>query len=165
MSPLYAWERSTWDRHPFRATNPTADIAGVHTAFHSLSLSLSVSVPDHGHRAAHDISTPTSGDTYTRRTPTANRKLNSRQRAHRACSQLRGARGARNWTTAARFSTPVVRFLERRRRRGSDKNWISFLIRTNLITGARANISFRKDTRFWSGKLFYEFIKRGIPLG
>lgn len=31
------------------------------------------------------------GDTYTRRTPTANRKLNSRQRAHRACSQLRGA--------------------------------------------------------------------------
>lgn len=40
MSPLYAWERSTWDRHPFRATNPTADIAGVHTAFLSLSFSL-----------------------------------------------------------------------------------------------------------------------------
>ena len=148
---------------PFAQPTPPPTLP-VYTRPSSLSLSLSVSVPDHGHRAAHDISTPTSGDTYTRRTPTANRKLNSRQRAHRACSQLRGARGARNWTTAARFSTPVVRFLERRRRRGSDKNWISFLIRTNLITGARANeVSFRKDTRFRSGKLFHEFIKRGIP--
>lgn len=99
MSPLYAWERSTWDRHPFRAA---ADIAGTPLGFLSLPLLTRPLLADHGHRRWYRH-TPTihhrrrrpHRHAHTRHTSTANWKLNSRQRARRACSQLRGARGTK----------------------------------------------------------------------
>lgn len=65
-------------------------VAGIHLLPLSLAfyLSLSLSIPPLPHRDFADTRTRRSGRT-------ANRKLNSRQRARRAWSQLRGARGTK----------------------------------------------------------------------
>lgn len=127
MSPLYAWERSTWDSHPSRVLRPSCarrprrlalristllaasfnplpsasslapsvipSQVSIRPIFRLLSiyLSFSLSIPPFA-----ALPRRVSAGTHTRRSEhTANRKLNSRQRARRAWSQLRGARGTK----------------------------------------------------------------------
>lgn len=87
---------------------PSRYIAGVHTVHRGLPLSLfrrplspSPTTVTAAHRPYQHTDDPSieyaapHGRTHTARPSTANRKLNSRQRARRACSQLRGARGTK----------------------------------------------------------------------
>jgi len=123
MSPLYAWERSTWDSHPFRALHPSCVRHPRRQLFGSLRFSLPlltlfprpVPLPPRSFHRRYSSALSLacylsfslyslfaalphrdSADTRTRRSGhTANRKLNSRQRARRVWSQLRGARGTK----------------------------------------------------------------------
>lgn len=134
MSPLYAWERSTWDSHPFRALYPFWVRHPRRWRFSLPLLSLFprpfYPLPSRSFRRRYP-STPfvsrlpslslyspfaalphcDSADTRTRRSGhTANRKLNSRQRARRAWSQLRGARGTK-LNDHGVFSAPAATIL------------------------------------------------------
>lgn len=129
MSPLYAWERSTWDSHPSRVLLRPSCARRPRRLALRISTLLAASfnpLPSAGSLAPSVIPSQVSirpifrpsiylsiflslfpppfaalprrvsAGTHTRRSEhTANRKLNSRQRARRAWSQLRGARGTK----------------------------------------------------------------------
>lgn len=128
MSPLYAWERSTWDSHPSRVLRPSCarrprrlalristllaasfnplpsasslapsvipSQVSIRPIFRLLSIYLSFSLSLFPPLPPCHVASPPAR-IHVGSEHTANRKLNSRQRARRAWSQLRGARGTK----------------------------------------------------------------------
>lgn len=147
MSPLYAWERSTWDRHPFRALRNQPyrrhrryTACGLPLAL----LSSSVSIPDRRHRCTRHQHT----DDYPASTTTATRTHAHAAADHREPETKFSATSPPSMLSITRcswyeierprrFSTPAVTLFaaprgERRarcwlRRTGNGTPWIVFI--------------------------------------